>query len=157
MSKSVSLKDIEPVLEDVLESGGSVCFMPNGQSMMPLIREGMDSVVIGPINKKLEKYDAILYKRTNGQFVLHRIVGVKRNSYVLCGDNQYIYEYGVTDDMIIGLMTALKRDGITITPDNSKYRAYLKRLYAKRVVKRGAYFIYRVLRKIKRIVFGVKK
>ncbi len=157
MSKSVYLKDIEPFIEEILENGGSVSFMPNGQSMMPLIREGQDSVIISPLLRKPQKYDAILYKRTNGQFVLHRIVKVKKNSYVLCGDNQFQYEYNVTDSMIIGLMTALKRDGQTVTPDNKEYAAYLKRLYARRVVKRIRYYTRRALSKIKRTVLGAKK
>jgi len=157
LSKSVYLKDIEPILEDVLKSGGSIKFMPNGQSMLPLIREGKDSVVISPVERKPKKYDTILYKRTNGQFVLHRIVRAKKNSYVLCGDNQYQYEYDITDDMIIGIMTEFMRDGKTITPSDFQYKIYLKKLYAKRVVKRIIYLARRVLGKIKRTITGVKK
>lgn len=136
MSKEVKLCEIENFVEEILSAGGSFSFMPKGISMLPLIREGKDSVIISPAPETLKKYDIILYKRDNGKFVLHRIVKVKNGVYTLCGDNQLGYEHNITKDMIIGYVTAVIRDGETIKNDNKKYKKYLRKLYFERTIKR---------------------
>ena len=65
-----------------------------------------------------------MYQRKDGTYVLHRIIKVKKDSYVLCGDNQGVLEYGVTDDMIIGVMTAFYREEKQVSIDNPQYIKY---------------------------------
>ena len=90
----INLEDMFPVIMEQISSGGDFVFGPKGISMLPLIKQGEDSVVISPVKEPLKKYDVPLYRRANGQFVLHRIVAVRKDGYVLCGDNQYEREYG---------------------------------------------------------------
>ena len=40
---------------------------------------------------------------------MHRIVGVGKDDYVLCGDNQTYREKGVTQDMIIAVVNRIYR------------------------------------------------
>ena len=136
MPKEVALCEIENFVEEILSAGGSFSFMPKGISMLPLIREGKDSVIISPAPEKLKKYDIILYKRNNGKYVLHRIVKVKNGVYTLCGDNQIANEHNITKDMVLGYVTAIIRDGETIKNDNKKYKKYLRKLYFTRTVKK---------------------
>ena len=92
-----------------LAAGQSVRLGPKGTSMLPMIRQRRDSVLISPLPKKLKKYDLPLYQRDNGQYVLHRIVKVGQ-TYTCIGDNQYVYETGVRHDQMIGLVTGLYRE-----------------------------------------------
>ena len=134
-------------MKEVIESGGEFTFKPNGISMMPLIRQGVDEVVlVSPSNIKLG--DAVFYQRDNGQFVLHRIVKIKNGEYVMCGDNQFDLEYGITDKHILAKMKCVIRDGQVIDESNKKYRKYVKGLPMRRFKKRTHNFLGRVKRKI---------
>ena len=97
--------------EEILEKEGRLVYTNVGDSMWPFIREGRDLVVIERVSGKLEKYDVPLYRRDSGQYVLHRVLKVRENDYVLCGDNRWRRETGVTDRHILGVLTAVIRDG----------------------------------------------
>lgn len=133
---SVDLETLYPVMLETLNSGNSFTFSPKGKSMLPLIRQGVDSVKISPICGKLNKYDLPLYRRSNGQFVLHRVVGVSNDKYIMCGDNQFIYEYGIEDSQLIGLVTEIiKPEGIIRTSDKS-YISYCRKRVFTQLIKR---------------------
>lgn len=109
--------------EEVLARHGRLVYTNVGDSMMPLLRQNRDLLVVekrpeGPCRK----YDAVLYKRPNGQYVLHRIVGIRPDGYVLCGDNRWRREYGVQDDWIFGVLTAVVRDGKEVSVESRAYR-----------------------------------
>lgn len=93
--------------------------------MMPLIRQGKDLVLISKKPEgRLKKYDVPLYKRDSGQYVLHRIIKVRKNDYVLCGDNRRHRETGISDRHIIGVLTAVIRDGKKLPIASFRYRLY---------------------------------
>ena len=96
-----------------------------GDSMMPLIRQGKDLLIIEKVNGRLKKYDVPLYKRDSGQYVLHRILKVRKNDYVICGDNRWGREYGIQDRHIIGVLTGIIRDGKEISVNDKKYKIYV--------------------------------
>lgn len=134
-------------MKEVIESGGEFTFGPQGISMLPLIRQGRDQVVLVKADG-VKKGDAVFYQRDDGQFVLHRIVKVKKNGYVMCGDNQFELEYGITDKHILAKMKAVIRDGATIDESNKKYRKYIKRLPFRRFKKRVRTFLGKTKAKI---------
>ena len=111
--------------EDVIERDGKLVYTNVGDSMRPLIRQGKDLIIIEKPQGRLKKYDVPLYKRDSGQYVMHRILKVRENDYVICGDNRYSKEYGITDKHIIGVLTAIVRDGKEISMTDWKYKAYL--------------------------------
>ncbi|MBE6924111.1 MAG: hypothetical protein E7466_02580 [Ruminococcaceae bacterium] len=112
--------------EEQLETQGVIIHTNLGDSMMPLLREGRDLMVIerrpeGPC----KRYDAVLYKRPNGKYVMHRILQVRKDGYVLCGDNRCWREFGVPDSWILGILTAVIKDGKTIRVTDFRYRLYV--------------------------------
>lgn len=111
--------------EDVIEKQGKLIFTNVGDSMMPLLRERKDLLIIEKITGRLKKYDIPLYKRDSGQYVLHRILKVRKRDYVLCGDNRWQKEYGITDRHIIGILTGIVRDGKEISMNDWRYRFYV--------------------------------
>ena len=106
--KSTNLDALMPLFRQKLAEGGRVRFGPKGVSMLPMIRQGIDTVELGPLPEKLKKYDLPLYQRRDGHYVLHRIVKVG-NTYTCIGDNQFQLEKGLTHDQMIGVVTALYR------------------------------------------------
>lgn len=123
---------------------------PIGTSMMPMIRERIDTVKLVKPKGSLRKYDVILYQRKDGTYVLHRIIGVKKDSYVLCGDNQFIKEFGVTDDMIIGVVDGFYRGENYISNDNKEYIKYYKKRVRNRKFRKIKYYLIKILNKIKK-------
>ena len=111
--------------EQELEKHGSIVYPNTGHSMWPLIREGRDLMVIekkGP--DRCRKYDAVLFKRDNGVYVLHRILEVRDRGYYIVGDNCAKGEY-VREDQVLGVMTAVVRDGKTVSVDDPAYQRYV--------------------------------
>ncbi|MBE6595312.1 MAG: hypothetical protein E7644_05885 [Ruminococcaceae bacterium] len=126
LNKDLTMAEIYPVLQEVLASGGEFRFYPRGTSMLPLIREGRDSVVLEAVEKP-QKHDMCLYRRANGQFVLHRLMGWDAaGAPVFCGDNQLTPEHGVPADAIIARVSAVyhgdKRKPVTAL----SYRCYVR-------------------------------
>lgn len=111
--------------EDVIERDGRLVYTNVGDSMRPLIRQDKDILIIEKPCGRLKKYDVPLYKRDSGQYVLHRVLKVRENDYVICGDNRYCKEYGITDRHIIGVLTAVVRDGKEIPVTDLRYRLYV--------------------------------
>ena len=111
--------------EDILEKDGRLVYTNVGTSMMPLLRQRRDLMVIekkGP--ERLHWLDVPLFKRDNGQYVLHRVMWVRKHDYVLCGDNQWYLERGITDKHILGVLTQVDRDGKRLDMRSTKMRLY---------------------------------
>ena len=111
--------------EEELERTGKLVYTNVGDSMMPLLHEKRDLVIIKKVEKPLKKYDVPLYRRDSGQYVLHRILKVRKQDYVICGDNRYQKETGITDRHIIGVLDGIVRDGKEISVSDWKYRFYV--------------------------------
>lgn len=111
--------------EQEIQKSGKLIYTNVGNSMMPFIRQGRDILIISKVNGRLKRYDVPLYKRDSGQYVLHRILKVRKDDYIICGDNRYVKEYGINDSHIIGVLTAVIRNGKEIPVTDYKYRIYV--------------------------------
>lgn len=114
-----------PLIQETLSAGKTVKFSPRGISMLPMLRQGVDSVILSPVPEKLHKYDLPLYQRDDGHFVLHRIVKTGE-TYTCIGDNQFDFEQGLRHDQMIALVTAFTRDGREIAVTNIWYGLYCR-------------------------------
>ena len=124
-------------LEEQLSKDRRLVYSNVGDSMLPIIKQGRDLLVIekpyawdklpaGSLTGKLKKYDIALYKRDGGKyFVLHRVLNVRDRDYVICGDNRWSKEYGISDRHVVGVLTAIIRDGKERPLKGFKYRCYV--------------------------------
>lgn len=110
--------------EEILDRDGRLIYTNVGDSMMPLIKQGRDLLIIEKSAGRLKRLDIPLYKRANGRYVLHRIIKVRENDYVICGDNRWGKEMGVTDAQILGVLTGMIRKGREISMDSWQCRLY---------------------------------
>ena len=122
-----NLSDIIDVMEEVLASGGEFRIYPKGTSMLPLIRQGRDSVVLKrDFESAAKKHDIAFYRRDNGAFVLHRVMRVaKDGTYVMCGDNQTALESGIKKEQIIAHVITVYRENKAVPTGKLKYRFYV--------------------------------
>ena len=114
-------------IEEKLKNDEEVSSLTVGISMEPMLRQHRDIVIIKRIDRKLKKNDVPLYKRPGrDKLVLHRILKVTENGYVIRGDNLYIKEHDVKDGDIIGVLKAFYRDGKYYDCEKSrKYKIYV--------------------------------
>ena len=109
-----------------LEQDGVVVHTNKGTSMMPLLRENRDLMVIRKRGAgRFQKYDAVLFRRHNGDYVLHRILRVNPDSYWIVGDNCISGET-VAEEQIMGILTEIVRDGRTIHVTDKGYRIFVR-------------------------------
>ena len=120
----IGLNEMWPVMEEQLNMGKSVSFTPNGNSMLPLIKPRVDTVVIKKAPDKLKKYDLPLYRREDGSFVLHRVIGVENGTYSICGDNQNVPEKGIRREQILAIAVGMYRNDEYIPFTGVKYWIY---------------------------------
>ena len=128
--------------EQVIAEEGVLVYSNVGDSMYPLIKP-RDLLVIKKPELPMKRLDIPLYKRDNGQYVLHRIVGVRGDEYLICGDNRVDVERGITDRHIIGMLTDIIRDGESISVYSFKQRVYAH--------------LWSDFRPIKRVIFRIRR
>lgn len=146
------LADAIEAIEDVLKSGGEFRMYPKGTSMLPLIVQTRDSVVlVRNFDTPAKKHDIAFYRRKSGQFVLHRVMDVcEDGTYTMCGDNQTQLERGIEKDQIIAYVSRIYRKNKEIKADGFWYSAYVF-LWTKMPVRKFFFFLRRVKNKLARI------
>lgn len=125
LDKQIRLEQMIPLILEKVSQGHKVRLYPRGTSMLPLIRQGIDSVELSPLNGPLKKYDLPFYKRDDGQYVLHRIVKAEQ-TYTCIGDNQTVYEQGVRQDQLLAVVTGFYRKDRYHSVDEFGYKCYLR-------------------------------
>lgn len=154
--KTVNLADMYPLIQEVLEHGGTFSLTITGTSMFPFILGGRDQVTLSPIQGKLKKNDLPFYRRADGAFVLHRIVRVEKDgSYTCCGDHQWALEKGLKQEQMIAIATSYVRKGKKLTNRNLLYRMY--RTVWTWILPLRPYFFYLHERWNKRKIFVFRK
>ena len=118
-----SFQELLPLIREQLAQGGNVRIAPNGTSMLPMLRQGVDTVVLSPVPERLQKYDIPFYRRDNGQFVLHRITAVGETCTCI-GDNQFHFETGVRREQMIAVVSSFSRGGREVSVKHPIYRCY---------------------------------
>lgn len=97
-------------IKEILETTGKYTGLTMGASMEPLIHQQRDNIIVVKNQGRLKKYDIPVYITLSGKYVMHRIVKVCSDHYVIVGDNLTQREY-VTDDMICGVMVGFYKNG----------------------------------------------
>lgn len=124
--QEVAFEELMPLVEDSFRQGLTVTLPVTGGSMRPLFFHKRDSVVLAACDPhSLRKGDVPLYRRDNGQYVLHRIVRVCKSTYTLTGDAQHELEMGLPKENVLAVMTGFIRKGKTVDCRNVGYRMYV--------------------------------
>ena len=117
-------EELLPFLRERLAAGQKVRYLPfRGVSMMPMLRQGKDSVELSPLPEKLKKYDLPVYQYPSGKVVMHRVVDVKEDHYICLGDNEIRLET-IYPHQMIAVVSAFKRGEKRIEVDAQSYRLY---------------------------------
>ena len=118
-----SMDELSAILGEQLDKGGRVRLTVSGMSMYPMLRNGIDSVVLEKA-AFYKKGDIPLYIRPDGSYILHRIVGKNGEEYTLCGDNQMDREEGVSRSRFIAKVAGFYRRSRYVPVSALWYRFY---------------------------------
>lgn len=87
--RRIPMEQLGPLLEEQLR-GGSARLPVTGSSMLPMLRHGRDVVGLVSLEGRPGRGDVMLYRRADGQYVLHRVIRmVDGETCLCCGDNQW--------------------------------------------------------------------
>lgn len=125
------MSTVRRTIEQLLDEYGEVIRPISGTSMLPMLRQNKDAVrLVKPPKRDLKAGELPLYRRPNGQYVLHRIAGVNKNTYLIRGDNCVAYEK-VPKKWVVGLVDCFYRDGRLVDVNNEEYRLYVHNVLAR--------------------------
>lgn len=121
----IPMEELAKLLSLQMESGGVARLVVTGSSMHPTLRHRKDAVFLRPVERELRRGDLILYRRNNGQFVLHRIISKPKEDAFFCsGDNQWQIEK-VEASQVIAVTDGFIRNGKSYREDHPGYRAWV--------------------------------
>ena len=123
-SQTLPMEQLVQLVLLQLEQGGFAYLTVTGWSMRPMLRDKTDRVRLVPVGK-LASGDIILYHRSNGQYVLHRILRkVSEQAYLCCGDNQWETE-AIENHQILAVVAGFSRGEKEYSVRHLGYRIYV--------------------------------
>ncbi len=112
-------------IEDVLLTKGQYVGPTAGVSMLPMLKNRRDTIVVNKKTERLKPLDVALYKRGE-QYILHRVLKVTDTGYVIRGDNCYTDEI-VPEEAVIGVLTEFfRKDKHVVCESDKRYHRYVK-------------------------------
>jgi len=95
----------------VLDKGTPFRFQATGFSMTPFIRSG-DVITIAPTPARIRFGDVVAFESpSGGKLVVHRVVRVSRDGYIIKGDNSPEADADVPGSRILGRVARVERRG----------------------------------------------
>ncbi len=142
-------EELMQLVREQVAIGQVVRYLPfRGISMLPMLRQGKDTVELSPLPDKLKKYDLPVYQYPSGKYVMHRVVAVKDGYYICNGDNLIKMEK-IFPDQLIAIVSAFTRNGKRIEVTNPRYMLYCRFWCAVRPLR---HFLKRARGVLKRVI-----
>ena len=145
-------------IEDAVAEQGVYIGPTVGVSMLPMLKNRRDTIVVKPKTERLKRLDVALYKRGD-DYVLHRVLAPVEGGYIIRGDKWYADEI-VPEEAVFGVLSEFFRKDKHILCTDKKYLRYAERRVKtyrfRRFFVRIKWKIKGAIKKILR-VFGIKK
>ena len=119
------MENTKYTIEEILAEQGKYIGPTVGVSMLPMLKNRRDTIVVTAKTGRLKRLDVALYKRGSA-YVLHRVLNPIEDGYIIRGDNCYSDEI-VPETAVIGVLTEFFRKGKHVFCTDEKYIKYAKR------------------------------
>lgn len=98
-------------ISELVNSGASVPVAVSGSSMMPLLKPGRDIVWLeGCTKSSIHKYSILLFLRSDGTPVLHRVIKIGNGKLIMNGDALDWSEV-IAYEQVVACVGAIERNG----------------------------------------------
>ena len=121
--------------KEELEKKDTIAFVPGGNSMWPTLKDKGQPVIIIKKQNRLKKYDVGFYTRPNGAYVLHRVMEVLEDGYLMIGDSQFNTEK-VLEDQVFGIMQGFYQGKKYISCDDKKYLKKVDKWFTRKTIRK---------------------
>ena len=145
-------------IEEVIARDGKYIGPTVGVSMLPMLKNRRDTIVVLPKTERLKPLDVALYHRGDA-YVLHRVLKPIDGGYLIRGDNCYSDEL-IPEDDVFGVLSEFFRKDKHFYCTDKKYLRYAKRRVKNYPIRK---FFFRLKVKIRSFggktlrVLGLKK
>lgn len=120
-----------PLMQAAFAAGGVFRLWPSGRSMLPLLREGVDSVLLAPPDS-YGVGDVLLVRAEGGAFLLHRAIAITEAGVLLCGDALTMPEGPFPTEAVLARVLTVYREERAIAANSRAFRAYERRAALRR-------------------------
>lgn len=115
---------LDAVCEMLNQGETSVAVPVAGGSMIPFLHNG-DTVYLDLPRDPLKRGDILLYTRSNGQYILHRVIQTNPDgSLWMAGDAQQQLEYLPDRDCVKAYVTSVRHKGRRNRPGGFRWWCY---------------------------------
>lgn len=125
MTRFLDTQEYLDTVCDLLNQGETSVAVPvAGGSMIPFLHNG-DTVYLDLPQEPLKRGDILLYTRSNGQYILHRVIQTNPDgSLWMAGDAQQQLEYLPNRECVRARVTAARHKGKQNRPGGFRWWCY---------------------------------
>lgn len=121
--KSYSFEKLLTIIEATIKDNGVFPLTVTGTSMTPTLYSNRDVVHLVSVDSKPpKKYDIVLFKRTDGTVILHRIIKTLPNNKLLINGDSQSWTEEIEASQIIAVVKSYKRNNKNINCDTIGYK-----------------------------------
>ncbi len=135
---------------NIVASGKQVILLTKGQSMLPFIVGGEDSVELSKIDSEICVGDILLAKLTTPtpHYIIHRVIKTDGDRITLMGDGNLIgSEECHRKDIVARITSIIKRNRRRINPNSKSQQRYAQIWQKLQPIRR---YLLAILRRVKR-------
>ena len=121
--KKIKAASMFPLISEILDHGQNARISVSGDSMYPFLRDSIDSVELTKGRfERLSRGDIVMIQRTDGYYVMHRIIKKNKDCFFMVGDAQQWIEGPLFPEQLIAEVTAIWRNERRIPCSNIWWR-----------------------------------
>ena len=113
-----------PEYEALLRDGAELPLVISGESMLPFLRPGRDTVYLKQPDAPLQRGEIAFYRRLDGSYILHRVCRAEPGAYWFLGDAQTRVEGPLPAQCVFAHVTAVRRGERLILPRHLLWRVF---------------------------------
>lgn len=95
-----------------------------GTSMEPFLIDKRDKIYFRKTEDLIKKGDMVFYQRKTGEYVMHRVLKVRKQQYYLAGDHQTFLEGPIEAQQIFAKVISVERAGVWLTEKDRLWKFY---------------------------------
>lgn len=124
MNIEVDTREYVAALKEMVEQGMEVSMTIFGTSMEPFLIDKRDKIYFRKTEDPIKKGDMVFYQRKTGEYVMHRVLKVRKQQYYLAGDHQTFLEGPIEAQQIFAKVISVERAGVWLTEKDRLWKFY---------------------------------
>lgn len=124
MNIEVDTREYVAALKEMVEQGMEVSMTIFGTSMEPFLIDKRDKIYFRKTEDPIKKGDMVFYQRKTGEYVMHRVLKVRKHQYYLAGDHQTFLEGPIEAQQIFAKVISVERAGVWLTEKDRFWKFY---------------------------------